>query len=114
MKTKKELLVRSCVWVGLFEGLLAVLVWTVDDFKDWGAKALVILFAALMNLPGVVLAKALNLFDNDSHQVAGWILTLVVGALFWMAVMWTARMARHNTSNRRSSRLIASHENPRD
>jgi hypothetical protein len=116
MKTKTQLLSWSCLWVALVEGLLAALVLMAAGERrtPMGVGWLIfpIVLALVGNFPGYALAHSLNLFATLSpwyngsppgvdlfnsyvgfHPFSGWIVVFVVGALCWVALVWSIQLA---------------------
>lgn len=111
-----QLLRRSCLWVSLVEGPLAVLVLAVAiaNTQGWG-PFLFSGLAAVVNLPGLAVARRLNLFapgggglfedggkrrgvelfgyQAGADPIAGWIVTFIIGTLCWVALVWSIQVA---------------------
>lgn len=92
MKTLK----RGCYWILGVEALFAAISWAAfqDSTVAWKLLPLLLL-AMLLNLPGIGLAHGLGLLGPggfnpppDAHPVAGFIVSFVASALFWVAVLW--------------------------
>jgi hypothetical protein len=91
MQTKRQLLRRSCLWVGLVECLLAVGVVAALHSSDLGP---VVLLAGLVNFPGLLLTLQLGLppwTDITSSTVAD----PVGGWIFWVMIVWSILIKRH-------------------
>jgi hypothetical protein len=123
MKTKTQLLRRSCWWVLLAEGPLAgVILASASGPSAIGWKLFpFIVLAVLVNYPGLALAQCLSLFapsgglfedGGKGHGVglfgsqpgfdptAGWIVVFAVGALCWVAVLWSLQIVFRGTESK--------------